>query len=241
MHAASCAPRCAASLEGPVLREVLYANDLQGVGFPAPGSPSAFQHGATGLSSFAVHATFRWRFILPRACRLLQSPSACALPTGLAASRRLPWGPRPSSRHQLPASTIPRGIPTPRSRSVPGVSHALDGLLRQKPSRVCFTPQPRPGFALQGFVPLRGAVRGFPRRVMPSCRWTGGAFDQRLGPRLQGLAPRGECGADRGCLDPDRSAPLLGFLLLRVLSSRSLEMPSHLLRPRPSPRWTHRG
>jgi len=97
-------------------------------------------------------------------------PVTC--PRAFRPSERLPWGPHPSSRHQLPASTTPRGIPTPRSRSVPGVSHALDGLLRQKPSRVCFTPQPRPGFALQGIVPLRGAVRGFPRRVMPSCRWT---------------------------------------------------------------------
>jgi hypothetical protein len=34
---------------------------------------------------------------------------------------------------------------------------------------------------------------------------------QQPRPRLQGLAPRVECGADRGGLDPDRSAPLMGF------------------------------
>jgi hypothetical protein len=36
--------------------------------------------------------------------------------------------------------------------------------------QACFIPQPRPGFALQGFVPLHGAVPGFPGRFMPSCR-----------------------------------------------------------------------
>jgi hypothetical protein len=66
--------------------------------------------------------------------------------------------------------------------------------------RVCFTPLPRPGFALQGFVPLRGAEPGFPGPLMPSCRWTElpAVFSprQQFRPRLQGLAPRDECGAD---------------------------------------------
>ena len=78
----------------------------------------------------------------------------------------------PSSRHQQPASTTPRGFPTQRSRSVLDVSHVLDGFLRHLPSRACFIPLPRPGFALQGFVPRRGAVPGLPGRFMPSCRWT---------------------------------------------------------------------
>jgi hypothetical protein len=150
------------------------------------------------------------------------SAAACALPfvpgwtsrPSRSAEERLPWGPRPSSRHQLAASTTPRGIPTPRSSSVLDVSHVLDGLLRHQPSRVCFTPQPRPGFALQGIVPLHGAVRGFPRRFMPS-GWLNasacGCPRQPLRPQLQGFAPRGECGVVRGGLDPDRSAPLLGF------------------------------
>jgi hypothetical protein len=36
--------------------------------------------------------------------------------------------------------------------------------------RACFIPLPRPGFALQGFIPHRGAVPGFPGHFMPSCR-----------------------------------------------------------------------
>src|SRR5205823_12068622 len=88
------------------------------------------------------------------------------------AEERLPWGSLPSSRLLQPASTIPRGFPTQRSRSVLDVSHILDGFLRQLPSRACFIPLPRPRFALQGFVPRRGAVPGLPGRFMPSCRWT---------------------------------------------------------------------
>ena len=86
------------------------------------------------------------------------------------AEERLPWGPLPSSRRQQAASTTPQGIPTQRSRSVLDVSHVLDGFLRHLPLRACFIPLPRPGFALQGFVPCDGAVPGFPGRFMPSCR-----------------------------------------------------------------------
>jgi len=153
--------------------------------------------------------------------RLLQSTTACDLPVvprcSLATKldrRAPPLGSPPSSRHQPAASTTPQGFPTPRSCSLLAVSHDLEGLLRLQPLRVCFTPLPRPGFALQGFVPLRGAVRGFPRRFMPSCWFdasTCGCPRQPLRPQLQGFAPRGECGAVRGGLDPDRSAPLLGF------------------------------
>ena len=37
--------------------------------------------------------------------------------------------------------------------SVLDVSHVLDGLVRPWSLWVCFTPQPRPGFSLQGFSP----------------------------------------------------------------------------------------
>jgi hypothetical protein len=46
-------------------------------------------------------------------------------------------------------------------RSVRSVSHALDGLLRHRPLRICFAPQPRAGFVLQGFVPRSEAVQRF--------------------------------------------------------------------------------
>jgi len=116
-------------------------------------------------------------FILPRAFRLLQSTTACDLPAvsrySLATKldrRAPPVGSSPSSRHRPAASTTPQGIPTSGSSSLLAVSHDLEGLLRLQPLRVYFTPLPRPGFALQGFVPLRGAVPGFPGRFMPSCR-----------------------------------------------------------------------
>jgi len=64
---------------------------------------------------------------------------------------------RPSSRHQLAESTL-AGVPGPLC-SVLDVSHVLDGLLLHQPLRVCFTPQPRPGFALQG-LPLAPSRAG---------------------------------------------------------------------------------
>jgi hypothetical protein len=99
-------------------------------------------------------------FILPRALRLLRSTPANDLPfvqpgpLSLATSRtrqaeeRLPWGSLPSSRHQPAASTHGRD-PTPHLRSVLGVSHALDGLLRHRPC---------------GFVSPRCHVQGSPCR-----------------------------------------------------------------------------
>ena len=150
------------------------------IGFPAPGTPSAFQpeppvclRPPSG-PSFDEPSSSRELSASSRVLRPATCPSCLRIVLRLnrTAEERLPWGPRPSSRHQLAASTTPQGIPTPRSSSVLDVSHALNGLLRHQPLRACFIPLPRPGFALQGIVPLRGAVRGFPRRFMPSCRWT---------------------------------------------------------------------
>jgi hypothetical protein len=61
----------------------------------------------------------------------------------------------------------PRGFPSPL-RSALDVSHVLDGLLLHRPLRVCFTPQPRPGFALQGFsLPRRRACSSHARALLP--------------------------------------------------------------------------
>lgn len=91
------------------------------------------------------------------------------------------------------------------------------------PSTVCSAT------SLCGLVSSRCHVQGLPFRGLSLCTEPYGVspaescplavertclrFDPRqpVRPRLQGLAPRAECGADRGCLDPDRSAPLLGF------------------------------
>jgi len=71
--------------------------------------------------------------------------------------------------------------------------------------RVCFTPLPRPGFALQGFVPLRGAFAGF-HRQLPS-----GPLKQirlrlpapaNLPPSCRALTPHEECGGSRQAVKP---------------------------------------
>ena len=104
----------------------------------------------------------------------------------------------PSSRRQLPASTTPRGIPTPRSRSVPDVSHVLDGLLRQPPLRASFIPLPRPGFALQGFVP-----RVEPCRVSPAHSCPPDVGRTRLRP-ANAPPPSGPCSPPRVRCRPGR-------------------------------------
>jgi hypothetical protein len=98
---------------------------------------------------------FRIRLILSCALPSLQSFRVIAGPELL--SGHLPWASDPSSRHQ-PAESTRASIPSPL-RSVLDVSHVLDGFLLRLPSRVYFTPQPRPGFALQG-LPLVSSRTG---------------------------------------------------------------------------------
>jgi hypothetical protein len=90
----------------------------------------------------------------------------------------------PSSRYQHAESTL-AGIPSPLC-SVHDVSHVLDGLLLRLPLRVYFTPQPRPGFALQG-VPLTRSRTGSSPAValMPLPVVPAPSFTQVL----QGAAP----------------------------------------------------
>jgi len=83
---------------------------------------------------------------------------------------------RPSSRCH-PAESTEAGVPGPL-RSVLDVSHVLDGFLLCQTSRVYFAPQPRPGFALQGFPPVRSrtssspAVALVPLRELPTPSFT---------------------------------------------------------------------
>src|SRR5438552_5084058 len=173
------APSCAPSREGSVLLGVLLSERLTGLlGSPSPAATSAFLPESCGFSPSAVHLrpapkasssrelsassrVLRLANCLPRLEIVLRPPLDRQAP---------PLGSTPSSRHQPAASTTPRRIPTPGSSSLLAVSHDLEGLLRLQPLRVYFTPLPRPGFALQGIVPHRGAVPGFPGRIMPSCR-----------------------------------------------------------------------
>jgi hypothetical protein len=190
-----------------------------GIGFPAPATTSDFHPGPRGLSSSAVRSIFRWSFILLRAFRLLQSPTACALPFApgrtlrpdRTAEERLPWGPRPSSRRQQAASTTPQGIPTQRSKFRPRrfsrprrfpPPPAFAGLFHPAAtSRVCPS----------GDCPSLRSRAGFPRPRHALLPLSAAACDQRPRPRLQGLAPRCECGVGRDGLGLDRSAPLMGF------------------------------
>jgi hypothetical protein len=94
----------------------------------------------------------------------------------------------------------PRRFPPPPAFA--GLFHPA-ATSRVCPPGVCPSPRSRTGFPrpIHALLPLRAST-----------------CDQRTRPRLQGLAPRGECGVDEDGLGLHRSAPLLGFLLLRVLS-----------------------
>jgi hypothetical protein len=77
-------------------------------------------------------------------------------------------------------------------RSVLDVSHVLDGFLLHRPSRVYFTPQPRPGFALQG-LPLVTSRTGSSPAValmsLPALPAPGFPLAPAPRARLQGFAP----------------------------------------------------
>jgi hypothetical protein len=130
------------------------------IGLSAPASASAFPPGPRGVfrppSTASVTPAASSSHELFASFRVLRRPTCPS--AARAVEERLPWGSAPSSRHQLRRPPTP-GDPTPELRSALGVSHALDGLLRHQPSRACSIPQPRPGFALQGFVPLAEPCR----------------------------------------------------------------------------------
>ena len=73
----------------------------------------------------------------------------------------------PSSRHR-PVESTHASFPS-SLRSAHDVSHVLDGLLLHQPLRVYFTPQPRPGFSLQGFSLPRS--RAASSAAVPSRRY----------------------------------------------------------------------
>jgi len=152
--------------------------NCKGVGFPCSRLDSSLSARPCGLSSSAVHrelsptASFSRelcafsRVLRQTSCPL--QPRKTLRPPG--SQRAPPMGFQVPHRDvsfrrllmpgdsQLRATVRPRRFARPRRLAPP------------KALRVCFTPLPRPGFALQGIVPLRGAVPGFPGRFMPSCR-----------------------------------------------------------------------
>jgi hypothetical protein len=103
----------------------------------------------------------------------LRSPSESLehCPPDASQHRAPSLGFRPPSRHQPAESTcddiaaVLASIPGPL-RSVLGVSHALDGFLLHRSSWACFIPQPRPGFALQGFPLPRSRASSTPASAL---------------------------------------------------------------------------
>jgi hypothetical protein len=116
-------------------------------GLPDPALALSFPSRLRGFPAVPVCRTLAYpthpltSFAPPTETRATAGP---ALMSGLPSLGFLP-----SSRCQPAESTEP-SVPGP-IRSVLDVSHVLDGFLLHRPSRVYFTPQPRPGFALQGF------------------------------------------------------------------------------------------
>jgi len=218
------APSCAASREGPVLLGVFFSRRLTRVLGSLVSRRDLGPFGPALRYLFVYHPPHAcaYSFILPRAFRLLQSSTACDLPlvpeTALRPSRgrRAPPLGFPSliaasagGVHHSPGSPDPGVMFPPRRFSRPrgfappptfaGLFHPA-ATSRVCPSGDCPSPRsrtgfPRPNHALLSFE--RNRLRFDPR--------------QRSRPGLQGVAPRDECGAHRGGLDPDESAPLMGF------------------------------
>jgi len=130
---------------------------------------------------------------LEKSCDQTDRPRSASLrvPSLIAAST--------SGVHHSPENPNPRVTFRPRRFSRPrrlAPPPAFAGLFhpaatsRVCPTGVCPSPRSRTGFPrpCHALVPLSETACGCPR--------------QRPHPRLQGLAPRDECGVLRGCLDP---------------------------------------
>ena len=120
------------------------------IGFPTPVS----------FSPFPTESTVPDRLPSPDFLRNQVHPLVSFAPLCSPPSPCLPAAFRPQAPSMgLPSliAASPTGVVTVSSHthrlSVLGVSHALDGFVRRLALQVCFTPQPRPGFTLQGFIP----------------------------------------------------------------------------------------
>lgn len=192
------------------------------IGFPAPGTPSAFQPEPPVL----LRPPSSPPFDEPSSSRELSASSRVLRPAICPSCLNMALRPteRPTSASHgvlVPHRGINQRRPPSGRESQPHRHVPPSAFLT--PSTVCSAT------SLCGLVSSRCHVQGLPFRglslvaepygVSPaeSCplavERTRLRFDPRqpVRPRLQGFAPRDECGADRGCLDPDRSAPLMGF------------------------------
>ena len=188
--AGSSPPRRPPLMESRALHSVVRDNVSGCLGYPIPPWRPRFRAACAVFLSSPSAGHFRVQLILSCASapppESLESQPAPALMSGTPS-----LGFPPSSRHRSAESTH-AGVPGPL-RSVHDVSHVLDGFLLHRALRVYFTPQPRPGFALQGFSLARSrtgsspavALLSFTRCPCPQF------YPWAPGPRarLQGFAP----------------------------------------------------
>ena len=165
-----------ATIRLPLLLGVFVRPDHGVIGSPLLPRPRRFRRVQQCLSVRRPPTLWGWlhppaSFAPPPEFDSLQpAPRVPGEPCDLPDDRRAPpMGSLPSSRHQPAASTAARGT-TPELTFRPRRFSRPRRLPPPPALRVCFTPQPRPGFAPQGFVPPHGAVPALPGRFMPSCR-----------------------------------------------------------------------
>jgi len=130
------------------LQSVVSDRDVGLSGSPLPPSPHRFGWEKRYLSSTTVPLELALK---GSSSRRLRSPSEYVRPKARREHMfEAPCMGLPSLSATSAGSVVMMSIPSPPP-SVLGVSHALNGLIRHQPLWVYFTPQPRPGFTLQGF------------------------------------------------------------------------------------------
>jgi hypothetical protein len=184
------------------------------LGYPIPPRRSSFPTHPRGLPLAAVPRGSRLGIILSRALLPSRVSRAITRPAEPGTSHGLPSlfaasiGGVHSRGHPVPASFRPRRFARPRRFPPPPTL------------RVYFTPQPRPGFALQGVPLARSRAGSSPAGALLSfaplpCRRLPDSARKRRPP--SGLFSARESVTDDGGLGHRPLATLLSFPLLRVL------------------------
>jgi hypothetical protein len=202
-----------------VLPGVLYADELRGHWVPHSRHGLGFSPGPTRFLFVRRSPHLPMRFHPPSS---FPPPSeSCGLRAALPAWLNLATQPNGGR-------APPMGSPSLIATSAGGVHHSAgnpDPAVTFRPRRFSRPRRFAPPPAFAGLFHPAATSRVCPSGVCPSPRSRTGfprprhallpldatACDQRLRPRLQGFAPRRECGVGRSGLGLDRSAPLVGF------------------------------
>jgi hypothetical protein len=185
----------APSREGSVFQECCKQKAERGVGFLAPALVRLFSR-PCGMSPIRRSTrSLRPRLHPPETARLLQSATPdCQPHRPVKSDEAPPTGFRPSSRHRQPASTERPGIPSPGLAFRP---RRFSRPRRLAPPAVfagLFHPAATSRVCPPGVCPSSRSRTGFHRPIHALVPLETPAFDQQTPPRLQGLAPRVECG-----------------------------------------------